>query len=122
VATRLDYSLAAKADTFAGLTTVPAKPGDVILLWGTGFGPTSPAAPVGVTTPSDQTYSTTIAAVVTVNSTPVKVYGAALVSGFAGLYQVAIQVPNSLADGDWPIQASIGGVQSPAGRVLSVRR
>ena len=40
-------------------------------------------------------------------------------SGFAGLYQVAIQVPATLADGDWPIVATIGGVQSPAGVVLS---
>jgi uncharacterized protein (TIGR03437 family) len=50
------------------------------------------------------------------------VYGAALASGFAGLYQVAIQVPLSLADGDWPIQAAIAGVQSPTGVVLSVHR
>jgi uncharacterized protein (TIGR03437 family) len=39
----------------------------------------------------------------------------------AGLYQIAIQGPARLADGDWPIQASIGGVQSPAGTVLTVR-
>jgi uncharacterized protein (TIGR03437 family) len=50
------------------------------------------------------------------------VYGAALASGFAGLYQVGIQVPPSLADGDWPIQATIAGVPSPAGVVLSVHR
>jgi len=30
-------------------------------------------------------------------------------SGFAGLYQVAIQVPATLADGDWPIVTTIGG-------------
>jgi hypothetical protein len=31
-------------------------------------------------------------------------------------------VPNALADGDYPIQASIGGVQSPAGTILSVHQ
>ena len=44
VATRQDYSLAVKNGTFTGNTTVPAKPGDVIVLWGTGFGPTKPVA------------------------------------------------------------------------------
>jgi uncharacterized protein (TIGR03437 family) len=59
---------------------------------------------------------------VTINNVQATVYGAALASGFAGLYQVAIQVPLSLADGDWPIQATIAGVQSPTGVVLSVHR
>ena len=49
VATRQDYSYAVKAGTLAGATTVAAKPGDVLILWGTGFGPTMPAAPVGRT-------------------------------------------------------------------------
>ena len=57
---------------------------------------------------------------VTINNNPVKVYGAALASGSVGLYQVAIQVPATLADGDWPIQATIGGVSSPTGIVLAV--
>ena len=56
----------------------------------------------------------------TINNVPATVYGAALAPGFAGLYQVAIQIPTTLADGDWPIQASIGGAQSPAGTVLTV--
>jgi uncharacterized protein (TIGR03437 family) len=57
---------------------------------------------------------------VTVDNIPSIVYGAALASGSAGLYQIAIQVPNTLADGDWPIQASIGGTLSPTGVVLSI--
>jgi uncharacterized protein (TIGR03437 family) len=122
VATRQDFSFAVKNGTFDGVTTVPAKPGDVIILWGTGFGPTSPATPVGVQVPGNQTYSTSTAPQVTINNVPATVYGAALAPGFAGLYQIAIQVPGSLADGDWPVTASIGGVQTPGGMVLSVRR
>ena len=120
VATRQDYTYAAKAGTFAGSTTVPAKPGDVIILWGTGFGPTIPAAPTGVSVPASGGFSTASAPTVTINNTPATVYGAALAPGSAGLYQIAIQVPTTLADGDWPIQASIGGVSSPAGNILSV--
>lgn len=122
VATRQDFSYAVKNGTFAGTTTVPAKPGDVIILWGTGFGPTNPVAAAGAPVPSDQTYSTTTLPSVTINNVPATVYGAALASGFGGLYQIAIQVPDSIPDGDWPIQASIGGVPSPSGTVLSVHQ
>ena len=122
VATRQDFSFAARNGTFDGASTVPSKPGDVIILWGTGFGPTAPAAPVGVQVPSDRTYSTSTLPAVTINNVQVTLYGAALAPGFAGLYQVAIQVPSSLADGDWPVVTSIGGVQSSNAMVLSVRR
>ena len=120
VATRQDYSYAVKAGTFPGVATVSAKPGDVLILWGTGFGPTSPTPPAGIPVPGDRAYATTTTPTVTISNIPVKVYGAALASGSVGLYQVAIQVPASLADGDWPIQATIGGVQSPTGILLSV--
>jgi uncharacterized protein (TIGR03437 family) len=72
--------------------------------------------------PGDKAYSTVTAPAVTIDNIPALVYGAALAPGSAGLYQIAIQVPLSLADGDWPIQATIGGVASPAGVVLRVQR
>jgi uncharacterized protein (TIGR03437 family) len=120
VATRQDYSYAAKAGTFAGAVTAAAKPGEVLILWGTGFGPTMPRAPTGVAAPASGSYPTASAATVTIGNTPAIVYGAALAPGSAGLYQVAIQVPSTLANGDWPIQVSIGGVTSPTGTVLSI--
>jgi uncharacterized protein (TIGR03437 family) len=122
VATRTDYSFAAKPGTFAGATTVAAKPGETIILWATGFGPTTPAAPVGFAVPSDRTYATATLPSINIGNIPATVDGAALASGSAGLYQIAVKVPGSLTDGDWPIQASIGGVQSPSGVVLSVKQ
>ena len=122
VATRQDFSWAVKAGTFAGTNTIPAKPNDVIILWGTGFGPTTPAPPAGVQVPGDKTYSTSTLPTVTINNILAKVYGAALAPGFAGLYQVAIQVPDTLVDGDWPVVATIGGVESPTGVVLSIKK
>ncbi len=122
VATRQDFSLAAKNGTFAGAATVPAKPGDTIILWGTGFGPTNPTPGQGEETPSNATYSTSTLPTVTIDNLSATVYGAALAPGFAGLYQVAIQVPASLGNGDWAIVASIGGVSSPSGTVLTVQQ
>jgi uncharacterized protein (TIGR03437 family) len=113
VATHVDYSLAAKNGTFAGATTVPAKPGEAIILWGTGFGPTNPAAPVGVQIPATATYNTTNPVTVTINGTPASVYGTALASGFAGLYQVVVTVPSTMPNGDFPLIATINGAASP---------
>ena len=108
VATRQDFSWAVKNGTFQGVTTTPAKPGDVIILWGTGFGPTNPAAPVGAQIPADKTYTASSSVGVTVGGTPAQVYGTALAPGFAGLYQVAIQIPPSSPDGDLPVVAVVG--------------
>jgi uncharacterized protein (TIGR03437 family) len=122
VATRQDFSFAVAPGTFQGATTTAAKPGDVIILWGTGFGPTAPASPTGVQVPGDQTYSTSTLPTVTINGVAATVYGAALAPGFAGLYQIAIQVPPSLGNGTWPVVATIGGVSSPGGLSLSVHQ
>jgi uncharacterized protein (TIGR03437 family) len=122
VATTQSFSLAAKSGTFAGLTTTPAKPGQTIILWGTGFGPTNPSLGQGEETPGNATYSTETLPLVTINDVSATVYGAALAPGFAGLYQVAIQVPASLGNGDWPVVATIGGVSSPSSMVLTVQQ
>ncbi len=108
VATHTDFTWAVKNGTFPGTTTVPAKPGETIILWGTGFGPTSPAIPPGVTVPSTATYSTTAVPTIEVNLVPATVYGAALAPGFAGLYQLAFQVPVGLSDGTYQVVAFIG--------------
>jgi uncharacterized protein (TIGR03437 family) len=119
VATRQDFSWAVKNGSFPSVTTVPAKPGDVIILWGTGFGPTTPAAPVGQQTPV-ATFSTANPVSVTIGGVTAQVFGAALAPGFAGLYQVAIQIPSSLGNGDFPIIASVSGAQSPTGINITV--
>jgi uncharacterized protein (TIGR03437 family) len=52
-----------------------------------------------------------------IGNIPATVDGAALASGSAGPYQVAVKVPGSLTDGNWPTQSSIGGMLSPAGTI-----
>jgi uncharacterized protein (TIGR03437 family) len=110
VATHLDYSWAAKSGTFASATTVPAKPGEYVILWGTGFGPTAPTAPTGVTVPAGTTYYAANPVYVTIGSLSASVYGTALAPGFAGLYQVVAMVPAALSNGDYALVATVGGV------------
>jgi uncharacterized protein (TIGR03437 family) len=117
VATHADFSLAAKPGTFAGANTIAAKPGEAIILWGTGFGPTTPAAPVGVQV-SGTTRSTTTLPLVQVQLKATTVYGAALAPGYAALYQIAFQVPADLPDGDYPLTGSVGGTPFGGGQVL----
>jgi uncharacterized protein (TIGR03437 family) len=80
-----------------------------------------------VVTPSDKTYSTSTPVTVTINNVPATVYGTALTPGDSGLYQVAIQVPTTLGNGDWPIVATIGSAtffnvtSSPSGAILTVQ-
>jgi uncharacterized protein (TIGR03437 family) len=116
VATHLDYSPAVKNGTFPGAVTVPAKPGEVIVLWCEGFGPTSPPAPVGVAIPATATYSTASAVTVTINGAPVQVYQgtATLAATLAGLYQIGITLPTPLPNGDYTLIASVNGAQTPA--------
>src|SRR5450759_52532 len=122
VATRnADGSWAVKDGTFAGTTTVAAKPGDVLLLWGTGFGPTTPPVAAGVLVPGDQIYYASPVSI-NIGTADVQPIYALLSPGYAGLYQVAIQVPATLADGDYALKATVAGASSPDGVVLSVKK
>jgi uncharacterized protein (TIGR03437 family) len=120
VATYTDYTYAVQNGVIAGYTTVAAQPGDVLILWGTGFGPTNPAATPGQEVPSTATYSTADAVTVTIGGVPAMVYSAVLSPGFAGLYQIAIQVPN-VASGNQPIVATINDVSSPSTTLITVQ-
>jgi uncharacterized protein (TIGR03437 family) len=121
VATHTDYTLCAKAGQFPGLSSSPAKPGEWIVFWGSGFGVTE--APLGLLTPADKTYLTA-PVTVTVGGVNAQLAGdaAAMAPGYAGLYQIAVQIPAWMADGDHKVRAVIGGVQSPDNVFLTVKR
>ena len=101
-----------------GAGYVAARPGDILILWTTGFGPTNPPVRAGIIT--EGAPATSAMPTVSVGGTAVTVLGAALSPGFVGLYQVAIQLPNSIPRGDGIIRASIGGFQTPDNVFLSV--
>jgi uncharacterized protein (TIGR03437 family) len=117
IASRLpDYAEVGNPSAVPG--TVAAKPGDTIVLWGTGFGATTPAVAAGTTVsgaPAVVTEPT-----VTVGGLAVPVIGTVLTKGSAGLYQVTIQLPANVPTGAVAVQASVGVVQTPAGVLLFV--
>jgi uncharacterized protein (TIGR03437 family) len=104
--------------TLVGTPSSPAKPGDTLVLWGTDFGATTPPFPAGVVV-SGVSAVTPLPAV-SVGGVSVPVGGAVLTPGSAGLYQVTIQLPASVPTGSVALQASVGGVPSPAGVTIFV--
>ncbi len=113
-----DGVLVGKVDLIPGALSRPAKPGEVIALYGTGFGPTNPQLPddLLVTTPAPLASCPVIESVMA--NCPVSVIfaqsetnGVTAVEEYAGLvesglYQINVTVPD-LPDGDTPIGAVV---------------
>ena len=100
----------------AGITTEPATPGEVVELYATGFGPTSPATPTAdlVSAPANLAN----AVKVTIGGMPANVSFAGLVS--PGLYQLDVTIPN-LPAGDATVTAQVGGVQTQTGVDITIQ-
>jgi uncharacterized protein (TIGR03437 family) len=114
-----DGRFIAPAGLFPGVTTEPAKPGDILLLFGTGFGPTTPAVVPG------RVFSGA-APLADLSALQVRIGGMSVVPSFAGLsgsglYQFNVTVPN-LPDGNHRIEMLINGQQIQADVQLAVRR
>jgi uncharacterized protein (TIGR03437 family) len=116
-ALHLDYSLVGPRNLLPGAVTTPAQPGETIVLYGVGFGPTNPPLPTGQTVGTSAQLANTV---------QISIGGTAVTPTFAGLagsglYQFNVTVPN-LSNGDAALAASIGGVSAPAGAVLTVQQ
>jgi uncharacterized protein (TIGR03437 family) len=112
-----DYTYVGKPGLIAGVTTQPAKPGEVILLSGTGFGPTNPPLPSTqlVTMPAVLANSVQV----TIGGVPAHVAYAGLVE--AGLYQFNVTVP-SVPNGDAAVVATFGGVQTQTRVLIAIQQ
>ena len=117
-ATHPDGTYVGMPGLITGKAFVPAKPGDIISLWGTGFGPTIPSLPAAklVINAASLAYSVTI----TIGGQPATISFAGR-SG-SGLDQFNVTVPATLGDGDQALVASIGGLQTQAGIFITVQK
>jgi uncharacterized protein (TIGR03437 family) len=113
----LSYVLVGSPGLIPGVTTQPAQPGETIVLYGTGFGPTNPPLPTGqlITTPAVLANTVQI----TIGGATANVTYAGLVS--PGLYQFNVTVPN-LPNGDAAVAATIGGVTTQTGVSVTIQQ
>jgi uncharacterized protein (TIGR03437 family) len=113
-----DYSIVGPAGLFQNATSTPAQPGEVIILYGTGFGPTNPATPAGmlVTMPAEIDRSKLT---ITIGGVQAEVQFAGIT--LAGVWQFNVKVPDGLPDGDAPVVAQIAGMQTQANAFLAIQ-
>ena len=98
------------------VATRPARPGDRILLYGTGFGPTNPASP------SDELVAGPVA---TANRVTIRAGDRMLPVEFAGLvspglYQFNVVIPDDLAPGEYRATADVGDGTTLAAASLTI--
>jgi uncharacterized protein (TIGR03437 family) len=97
--------------------TTPAKPGEIILLYGVGFGPATPPQPSGQLVTTAAPLANTVQ--VTIGGQTALVAFAGLTG--SGLYQFNVTVPN-LPNGDAAVVATIGGIATQTGVVVTVQQ
>ena len=92
----------------------PATAGEVLRLFATGLGPTTPSVGIGQPFPADVTAVVSSPVTVTVNGRPATLLSAIGVSGVVDGYQVDIQVPSDAARGIATVQVTSAWIQGPA--------
>lgn len=115
------------ADIVASPTVVPgarpAKPGDTVTLYGTGFGVTDPVYQAGEI-PS-RAAPITVPLTITIGGTTLTaadiLYAGLSPGSISGLYQFNVRLPATLADGDVPVSIQIAGSRTQDA-TISVKR
>ena len=105
------------AGLVTGVSFKPAKPGDVVIIFATGCGPTNPATKAGVlaaqNSPLASPYQLTIGGV------PANVTFAGMLAGTVGLYQFNAVIP-PVPPGDQLIELTVNGVPNGQNLVITV--
>ena len=97
-------------------TAAAAQAGDILEIYGTGFGPTSPAATPGLVFTG--AYPTTNTVTVTIGGVQAIVLWAGLIE--AGLFQINVTVPSGLTAGDNAIIATVAGFSTQSDALLKI--
>ena len=99
----------------------PARPGELIVLWATGFGPTTPAVFDGEL--PDFAARLALPSKVWINGVAVPehlVFYAGQAPGLAGLYQVNVKLSEDTPSGDIEVMVEVDGVRSQPGTTIPI--
>lgn len=113
------YDVLGPTGNSLGFPTVAAKAGDSVELYGVGFGPTNPAFPAGQALPVGASGLATNPIQLVINGTALTPEYAGITE--AGTFQLNLTIPAGLGTGDVPLTATVGGVQTPSGIVISLQ-
>jgi uncharacterized protein (TIGR03437 family) len=125
-----DGSLIGETDLVPGGEFTPAEPGEFISVFGTGFGPTDPRLEAGeipiIALPEENGQSRlTLGWSLTIGGIAVPTEDipyAGVSPCCAGLYQLVFRIPSNAPDGNLRVVFTAGGVSTPEGPYLTVRR
>lgn len=115
------YSIVADPGVVAGAAA--AKPGDIVSLFGTGFGATNPAVASGTLATAVAALTTPVTITIggiTVPSSDI-LYAGLSPGSISGLYQFNVQIPSNVPSGDVPVSISIGGFETQAGVTIPIQ-
>ncbi len=113
-AEHVNGSLIGPATLYPGLST-PAKPGETVVIYANGFGPTNVPVTSGSVT---QSGTLTPVPVIQIGGVRAAVQFAGLVA--PGEFQFNVVIPASLSNGDQTILASYGGGSTQAGTLIPI--
>lgn len=114
-------SIVADPSVVAGAS--PAKPGDIVSLFGTGFGAVTPAVAVGQLATGQASLTNAVTVKIgdsTLASSDV-LYAGLSPGSISGLYQFNVRIPSNAPSGAVPVSISIGGVTTQAGATIPIQ-
>ena len=121
-ALHLDASVVATVDSLPGRASRPAAPGDVVTLFGTGFGPVLPPLASGESAVEPRGLDTDSVRVMIgqleLDPSDILYAGAAL--NLAGLYQLSVRIPETVSAGSHDFSVMVDGIRSAAGPELAI--
>ena len=105
-------------------TAVPAKPGDTVVLYGTGLGPMTPAYSPGDIATAQAPIAATVAISVGGVTVPASdvLYAGASPQSICGLQQINVRLPATLPDGNLPVVLTMSGAQSQTGATIAIKK
>lgn len=114
-----DNAYALPTGMVSGLTSRPAKTGDVLTLYATGLGPVDIAVPNGGIPPAGKLANTVAVPTVLIGGVPGQVLFSGLAPQFPGVYLINVQIPPGVAAGSTvPVQIQVNGGAPSSSQVM----